>query len=196
LGQLVLQMQISVDGFVASATHPDWQLWGWGDDNPWDPDLRRDFNTFFEGVDAILLSRPMVESGYIDHWTRAANAHAADPFYDFARRVVAVDKVVLSDRLKSSSWPRTTVASGDLPREVAALKAKTLGAIVAFGGVRFAAALLAMDLVDELQLYVNPAALGAGAGLFDAVGFRRLSLVGSKAYLCGQVVNRYRLSGT
>jgi len=196
VGQLVLQMQMSVDGFVASATDADWQLWGWGDHIRWDAELRRDFNAFFERVDAILLSRPMIEGGYIDHWTRAANAHPADPFYDFARRVVAVDKVVLSDRLPSSRWPRTTVASGDLPREVAALKAKARGAIVAFGGVSFAAALLARDLVDELHLYVNPAALGEGAGLFDAVGFRRLSLIGSKAYVCGVVVNRYGISGT
>src|SRR5438445_3787874 len=34
--KLILQMQMSVDGFVgANADHP-WQLWEWGDDNSWD----------------------------------------------------------------------------------------------------------------------------------------------------------------
>lgn len=29
--KLILQMQMSVDGFVGSDTIDDWQLWDWGD---------------------------------------------------------------------------------------------------------------------------------------------------------------------
>ena len=37
----------------------------------------------------------------------------------------------------------------------------------------------------------NPAVLGDGVRIFDAGGFSRLRLLGSKAYACGVVVNRY-----
>ena len=50
---------------------------------------------------------------------------------------------------------------------------------------------IAAGLVDEFQLFINPAVLGAGRCNFDQGGFRNLRLHGSKAYDCGMVVNRY-----
>ena len=193
--KLVLQMQMSVDGFVGAYEDRDWQLWGWGAGNRWDDELKRDFNSFVASVDTILLSRVMVEDGYLTHWGKAAEQYPADPFYAFAQRIVALEKVVLSDRLASSIWPRTSVRSGDLPKEVAVLKAGAGGPIVTFGGAGFASALLAAGLVDEVQLYVNPAVLGSGVALFDQTGFRKLRLLGAKAYACGMVVTRYAPAG-
>ena len=141
--KLVLQMQMSVDGFVGSVGPCDWQLWGWGDDNHWDDELKRDFNRFLATVDTILLSRKMAEDGYLAHWGAAAKNYPADPFYAFAQRIVDIEKVVLSDRLTQSRWDRTVVGSGDLRKEVGALKARAGGAIAVFGGAGFASALLA-----------------------------------------------------
>jgi dihydrofolate reductase len=67
------------------------------------------------------------------------------------------------------------------------------GDAIAFGGVRFGRALLDGDLLDELQLYVNPAAAAAGEPLFT--GAKRLELTGSASYACGVVVTRYRPTG-
>lgn len=189
--KLILQMQMSVDGFVgADADHP-WQLWGWGDGNGWDAELKQDFNTVFAGIDTILLSRKMAEEGYLTHWGNAARKYPAEPFYAFARRIVEARKVVLSDKLEASRWERTVVASGDLAREVKALKAGEGGDMAVFGGAGFASALIAAGLVDEFQLFVNPAVLGGGRRIFDQGGFRKLRLVGSKAYASGMVVSRY-----
>ncbi|ESY63854.1 MAG: dihydrofolate reductase [Mesorhizobium sp.] len=193
--KLILQMQMSVDGYVGANADHRWQLWEWGDDNGWDEELKRDFNTVFAGIDTILLSRKMAEEGYLTHWGNAAKKYPDDPFYAFARRIVEARKVVPSDRLKTSRWERTTVVSGDLPREVKALKAGEGTDIAVFGGAGFASALIAAGLVDELQLFVNPAALGAGRRIFDQGGFRNLRLLGSNAYACGMVVNRYAPSG-
>ncbi|TPK90079.1 dihydrofolate reductase [Mesorhizobium sp. B2-4-12] len=193
--KLILQMQISVDGFVGANEDHDWQLWEWGDDNGWDAELKRDFNAVFAGIDTILLSRKMAEEGYLTHWGNAARKYPADPFYAFARRIVEAHKVVPSDRLKASRWERTTVVSGDLPREVAALKAGEGGDIAVFGGAGFASSLIAAGLVDECQLFVNPAVLGAGRRIFDQGGFGKLRLLASKAYACGMVVSRYAPAG-
>jgi dihydrofolate reductase len=184
-------MQMSVDGFVG-ADHPcDWQVWGWGEHNRWDEVLKRDFNAHMQSIDTILLSRKMIEEGYLLHWGNAAKKYPEDPFYGFAQRIVDIQKVVPSDKLKRSRWERTIVCGGNLPREVGALKAQEGSNIAVFGGAGFASALIAAKLVDEIQLYINPAALAGGSRIFDSGGFRKLSLLGSKAYECGIVVSRY-----
>jgi dihydrofolate reductase len=189
--KLILQMQMSVDGFVGADDDHDWQVWGWGDDNRWDEALKRDFNAHFQSIDTILLSRKMAEEGYLSHWGNAAKRYPKDPFYAFAQRIVDVQKVVPSDRLEESRWERTVVTTGDLPREVGTLKAEEGGNIAVFGGAGFASALIAAGLVDQFQFYINPAALGGGTRIFDQAGFRKLCLLGSKVYECGIVVNRY-----
>ncbi|WP_366930478.1 dihydrofolate reductase family protein [Mesorhizobium sp.] len=78
-----------------------------------------------------------------------------------------------------------------MPREVNALKAGEGGNIAVFGGAGFASALIAAGLVEEFQLFINPAVLGGGRRIFDQGGFARLKLIGSKAYACGMVVSRY-----
>ena len=191
--KLILQMQMSLDGYVAAAK-PDlgWQVWGWGDHWPWDERLRRDFNRVFETVGCILLSRKMAQEGYLDHWGRAARKFPADPDYAFAQRIVEVDKVVPSSRLTQSRWERTVVAGGGLEEEVRALKRRRGGDIISFGGVGFASALTAAGLVDEFQFFVNPTAVGDGDSIFrDAQQGTRLRLLRSDAYACGIVVNRY-----
>ena len=189
--KLILQMQMSVDGFVGAAGDEHWQLWEWGGNCRWDEALKQDFNAVFAGIDTILLSRKMAEEGYLTHWGNAAKNYPRDPFYAFAQRIVEARKVVLSDKLAASRWERTTLASGDLPREVEALKASEGGDIAVFGGAGFASSLIAAGLVDEFQLFINPAVLGAGRRIFDQGGFAKLLLLGSKAYACGMVVNRY-----
>lgn len=189
--KLVLQMQMSVDGFVGADGGHDWQVWNWGGNSRWDDDLKRDFNAHFESIDAILLSRKMAEEGYLTHWGNAARKYPEDRFYAFAERIIDMQKVVPTGKLDSSRWDRTLVVSGDLPREVGKLKAAQGGNIGVFGGAGFASALIAAGLVDEFQLYINPAALGGGASIFGEAGFSKLSLLGSKSYACGIVVNRY-----
>ena len=189
--KLILQMQMLVDGFVGADEGYRWQLWEWGDDSAWDDELKRDFNAGFARIDTILLSRKMAEEGYLTHWGNAARKYPKDPFYAFAQRIVEAEKVVASDKLEVSRWQRTRVVSGDLPREVDALKQGAGGDIAVFGGAGFASALIAAGLVDEFQLFINPAVLGSGRRIFDKGGFGRLKLLGSKPYPCGMVVSRY-----
>jgi dihydrofolate reductase len=186
--KLILQMQTSVDGFVSAQRDDlDWQVWNWGPDWTWDAQLKRDFNAVFDGIDTILLSSKMAEEGYLDHWGRAATNE--DPDYAFARRIVEVEKVVATNRLAKSRWPRTTIMDGDLGATVRDLKQRDGADIICFGGAGFAAALIARQLVDEFQLFVNPAAVGSGQSIFGADLL--LQLTGAKAYDCGIVVTRY-----
>ena len=191
--KLILQMQMSVDGYVSPANGElDWQVWGWGDRWAWDDKLKAYFNAVFEGVDTILLSRKIVEEGYLDHWGRAARNHPANPQYAFAQKVVDAQKVVLTGKLKSSRWERTVIARGSMVDEVNALKQQGGKDIIVIGGVGFASSLVREGLVDEFQFFVNPTAVGGGRSVFhDQREGHKLQLLQSTAYECGVVVNRY-----
>ncbi|GLL02845.1 dihydrofolate reductase family protein [Dactylosporangium matsuzakiense] len=190
--RLILQMQMSVDGFVsAHAADAPWQVWNWGPDWTWDARLRQDFNATFQAIDTILLSRKMAEEGYLDHWARTAEQHRDDPDWAFAARIGEVRKVVATSRPIEPRWPRTTVRRGALPDTVHALKREDGRDIICFGGAGFAGALIAEHLVDELQLYVNPAAVGAGEAIF--AGHYPLTHLDSRAYDCGVVIHRYAM---
>jgi hypothetical protein len=53
MGRLIVQMQTSMDGFVSSTVPGStWQLWNWGPDWPWSPDLRRFFNDELDRADS------------------------------------------------------------------------------------------------------------------------------------------------
>jgi dihydrofolate reductase len=188
--RLILQMQMSVDGFV-SAIDPTfkWALWDWGPHCPWDEALKRHFNETLAKVDTVLLSGPMA-NGYIGHWTEMARQRAGDPDYAFTQRIVAAQKRVVSQSLAAISHPRASIGRGSLLEEVTALKQQTGGDIICFGGVGFAAGLLDANVVDELQFYVNPYAVAEGRSIFSHA--RPLQCIDATAYPCGIVVQCYR----
>jgi dihydrofolate reductase len=188
--RLILQMQMSVDGFVAAADPTlDWTLWDWGPDCSWDEALKRLFNETLANVDTVLLSGPMAD-GYINHWTGMSKKRAGDPDYAFTHRIVAAQKRVISQSLAAIDHPRASIGRGSLLDEVTALKQQSGGDIICFGGVTFAAGLLDAGVVDELQFYVNPYAVGEGDSIFNQA--RALHCIDATAYPCGIVVQRYR----
>jgi dihydrofolate reductase len=191
-------MQTSADGYVEAADPTvQWQVWDWGQSWPWDDDLKRDFNETFRTVDRILLSRKMAREGYIDHWARTAASHPDEPDYTFAHRIGEAEKIVFSTAEPGHlPWPRTRSAPDDLAATITRLKAGPGANMIAVGGTGFAAALTAAGLVDEYQFYVNPTAVGRGQSMFRSVtGGFRLTLVRSRSYACGIVVNTYTPAG-
>jgi dihydrofolate reductase len=194
---LILQMQISADGYVGRGSDgPGWQVWDWGPECRWDGPLKARFNAVFGGVDTILLSRKILEGGYLDHWSRFARDYGDNPDFAFTRRIVEARKVVFSRTLPASKWAGTELARRSLVQEVAALKAEPGQDLIAFGGAGFASALVANDLIDEYQFYVNPVALGDGVSIFKTKpGDSRLELREVEGYACGVVVIRYAPRG-
>ncbi|EQA38309.1 riboflavin biosynthesis protein RibD C-terminal domain protein [Leptospira inadai serovar Lyme str. 10] len=191
--KVILQMQMSVDGYVSAVDRDlDWQIWDWGDDWNWDDRLKKDFNTIFESIDCILLSRKMLEQGYLNHWGNAAKKFPVNPQYAFAKKIIDTNKVVPTGKLKNSEWDRTEIVNGNLIEEVKALKRRSGGSIITFGGASFASSLTEAGLIDEFQFFVNPTAVGRGLSIFNNLNTGlRLKLVRSVGYDCGMVVNRY-----
>jgi dihydrofolate reductase len=98
---------------------------------------------------------------------------------------------VFSKTLQNSKWPGTELARRPLAEEVNALKAESGRDMIAFGGAGFASSLVAKDLVDEYQFYVNPVALREGLAIFKERGIDSdLKLREGEAYTSGIGVTR------
>ncbi len=181
---LKLQMQVSLDGFVAGTNgEMDWMVWDW------DEELKQYVKNITAPVDCIVLGR-VLATGFIPTWeAQATNPETAE---DFARKMNESPKVVFSKTLVESDWKRTTLAKGDIVEEINHLKAQAGGDIIAYGGSSFVSALIQHGLIDEYHLFINPIALGSGMPIFASLKSRlSLSLVRSESFSCGIVVLQY-----
>jgi dihydrofolate reductase len=88
---------------------------------------------------------------------------------EWADRLNAMPKYVVSSTLEEPCWSHATVLRGDLVAEVARLKQELDGDIVVYGSCQLARALIDHDLVDEVRLMVYPVVLGAGERLFGGL---------------------------
>lgn len=182
--KLKLQMQLSLDGFVAGPIgEMDWMVWNW------DEALLKYVADLTEPVDCIVLGRVLAQ-GFIPHWdTLAANTETAQ---DFEKKMSDTPKVVFTKTLESNEWSNTTLAKGNLVEEINALKNQSGQDIIAYGGANFVSDLIKHNLIDEYHLFINPTLLGNGMPIFKSLEDKlNLKLVESKGFECGIVVLHY-----
>ncbi len=182
--KLKLQVQLSVDGFIAGANgEMDWLTMNWSQDI-------MDYVTKITApVDTILLGRKLAE-GFIPHWTEAFANNAEEPG---AAKFVNTPKIVFTKTLTTSTWANTTLASGNTIEEINAIKNQPGADIIVYGGGTFVASLLKEKLIDELHLFINPALLGNGMPIFNSITLQQqLKLTGTKVFDCGIVVLTYQ----
>lgn len=176
-----LQMQVSVDGFVAGPSgEMDWMVWNW------DEEIKNYVQLLTEPVDCILLGRKLAQ-GFIPHWAAAAKDEKADIF---THKMNDTHKIVFSKTLKGADWENTLIADGNIEEEVAALKQKNGSDIIVYGGAEFVSNLIQKGLIDDFYLFVNPVALGQGLPIFQ--NRTNFKLIESKAFTCGIVVHHYQ----
>jgi dihydrofolate reductase len=195
--KLKLQVQISVDGYIADTNgKTDWLVWNWGNEWNWDDELKKYFNDLTESIDCVLLSRKMAEEGFIGHWARVAESAANDQA-SFARNITNAKKVVFSKTLDQSApvvntWENTTIANRDVINEIRALKDQRGKDMIAYGGASLVSSLIQARLVDEFYLFINPTVLGDGMPIFEDLD-SKLNLIPaeSKLYSCGVMVLKY-----
>lgn len=189
MSRLIVAMQVSLDGFVDSTVHDSrWQQWSWGPEWPWSADLRAAYNGLFASASGILLSRPMIDEGYLGHWARMAERHPGDADWEFSRRIGELPKFVVSRAdHPEEEWPRTTVLNGALPDTVPQALEAAGGDVLCSGGAGLVTALLDADLVDELRLFTNPGVAGSGSSIFGRALTARTAYraTDAHAYACG-----------
>jgi dihydrofolate reductase len=184
--KLKLQVQMSVDGFVSGLNgEMDWMTFDWDDE------LKECVTEITTPVDCIVLGRKLAQ-GFIPHWAAVA-ANPDHPEFTAGKKFTGTNKVVFTKTLGQSEWDNTVLAKGDLVDEISRLKRQDGNDIIAYGGGTFVSALIKHGLIDELNLFVNPVALGAGMPIFrDLASRQKFVLETSRAFACGIVLLRYR----
>jgi dihydrofolate reductase len=188
--KLKLQVQISVDGFIADNNgKTDWMIWNWGPQWTWDNELQKYFEDLTASIDCVLLSRKMAVEGFIDHWAKMADSKNSQSA--FAKKIADAHKVVFSKTIKKSKWDNAEIAGGNLKTEINKIKKQKGKDIIVYGGASFLSSLIKTNLIDEFHLFVNPTALGSGMPIFKEAGKLSLDLVNAKSYSCGIAVLIY-----
>jgi dihydrofolate reductase len=178
--KLKLQMQITVDGFVAGPQGQlDWMTW------EMDEKLIGFINHLTDTSDTILMGRKMAD-GFVKYWE---GVKPDSPEYEFAQKMIDIPKIVFSRTVKKIDGRNVRVENRPLAAAVNQLKNASGKDIVVYGGATFVGSLIENRLIDELNLFVNPIAIGEGMRIFKAR--TPLTLKSSTAYASGIVVNTY-----
>ncbi|WP_195908996.1 dihydrofolate reductase family protein [Microlunatus sp. Gsoil 973] len=138
-----------------------------------------------EAGDAMVMGRRTYEI-YSGAWSTRDS--------EYATKINAMRKYVVSWTLHKAQWTNTTVLSGDLVEAANKLKQAHARDILMHGYGPVAKTLMRAGLVDELCLWVHPVLAGVGTAddlLFGDVLHARLGLLETRTLKSGVVVLRY-----
>jgi dihydrofolate reductase len=162
--RVVLWIGMSLDGYTSG---PNEQL-------DWlaphiTPQAQAYFRKMRDRSDTILVGRVNYE-GFLSYWPRVKDdPKASRDEVELSRWLDDVAKVVFSRTLREVTWKNARLAEGTAAEEVAALKRAPGKDIIIQNSTRLTQSLLAAGLVDELNIMIAPAVVGAGRALFAGV---------------------------
>ncbi|WP_077033919.1 dihydrofolate reductase family protein [Pelomonas sp. KK5] len=152
------------------------------------------FTRLMDESGAMLWGRvtyEMMES----YWPAVARGDAQAPpaMREWALKLEAKPKYVVSSTRKDFPWTNSHLVGGDLGAGVQKLK-DTTPAGVLLGSGKLAAELDRLDLIDEYRLLVHPRIAGHGPTLYEGglPGTRRLELISARPLGSGAVAMHYR----
>jgi dihydrofolate reductase len=145
----------------------------------------------FAATEALLFGRRT--------WKVMADAWPERAGDEFADAMNAIEKHVVSSTLTEAdlTWPNTRLIPGEGALDaIRDLKGRQGGDLQVMGSLTLARALIAADLVDELNLMIEPVTLGGGKRLFpDDGNARPMRLVSTTLAATGVQICKYEPTG-
>lgn len=177
---------MTINGFICGPNgEMDWVTWNWDDQ------LKNLVRDITDPVDTIVLGRTLAE-GFIPYWKDVAN-NPEHPEQAAGLKFYETPKVVFSKTLKSIDWENTTLDNGDLIASINKLKDQPGGDIIAYGGSLFVSSLIKNGLIDEYNLFINPAAIANGKTIFNSIEQKlELELIEAIPFDCGIIAQCYK----
>jgi dihydrofolate reductase len=195
--KIVISEFISLDGVIQAPGGPEEDTAGGFAHGGWslpffDPEVMgASIGERFATVEALLFGRRTFQ-GMAKAWPE----RAGDPFAD---QMNAIEKYVVSGTLSSDdvTWQNSTLIPADGALDaIRALRARDGGDLSIMGSATLARTLIEHDLVDELNLMIEPVSLGGGKRLFPDDGSARVfELVSTTRAATGVQICTYRPTG-
>ncbi|WP_031475495.1 dihydrofolate reductase family protein [Streptomyces bicolor] len=195
MGKLVSTLFVTLDGVYQAPGGREEDTRGGFEHGGWvfpyaDEDFGQFINEVFERPGAFLLGRRTYDI-FAAYWPKVT-----DPADPVASKLNALPKYVVSSTLTDPEWAETTVISGDLAKEVTALKERTDGELQIHGSGALVRSLLAHDLIDTLHLLTFPVVLGTGHRLFaEGAVPTKFELTAGRTTSKGVAIHSYHLAG-
>jgi dihydrofolate reductase len=183
---------MTLDGVVQAPSYSDEDNTGGFDHGGWHTRYLDDLSMRWmieniSGAGGFLLGRGTYEM-FAAHWPNASEGEQvlAEPLN---MRPKYVASTTLAEPL---DWQNSTLLRGDVGEAVRALKAEEGNDLHAIGSPELVQTLIERDLVDELQLMIDPVIVGGGKHLFREDGnVRQLQLVSSRVATTGAIIATY-----
>jgi dihydrofolate reductase len=180
--RLIYSAIASLDGYIEDEEGK----FGWAEP---DEEVHTFINDLARSVGTFLLGRRLYE--VLVYW-ETIGLDGQPPFVrEFAEIWRAADKVVYSTTLEAVSSARTRIERDFDTRIVRQLKAAADGDLIV-GGPALAAEAFNVGLVDEVQLFLAPIAVGGGKPCLPADVRLELELLDERRFDSGFVHLRYR----
>jgi dihydrofolate reductase len=184
LREIIVSEFLTLDGVMEAPggerSHPHS---GWVVDFMKDEPLRYKLSEVLE-AESLLIGRVTYES-FAGAWPKRSG--------DFADKMNAMPKHVVSTTLQNPEWSNCQVIKADVAAEVARIKQQNGGPILVVGSRTLVRTLMEHDLVDEYRLMIFPVILGSGFRLLpDSPHKKVLRFVNTVAFSSGVVVHTYR----
>jgi dihydrofolate reductase len=153
------------------------------------------FGQLMRDADTLLYGRKTYEL-MVPFWPDVAKNNTAPTkaMNDFAQAFASVNNIVVCSRsLKQVEGKNTSIISDNLEEEILKLKQEP-GGNISTGGVDIPSQLIALGLVDEFHIVIQPIIAGAGRRFLDNTTLpesQQLKLVASKVFESGAIALRY-----
>jgi dihydrofolate reductase len=157
-----------------------------------DDELHDYFTELMDAAGAMLFGRITYEL-MEDAWPAVARDDKAPrASREWASKLEAKPKYVVSASRRDFPWNNTFRVEGDLREAVTQLKEKAPRGVLV-GSHRLSAELERLGLIDEYRLVVHPVVAGHGPTLFQGLaGSRHLELVSTHRLKSGAMAMHYR----
>ncbi len=183
--KLILQMQVSLDGFNSTGPNDEqkWVTWAWDE-------IKHDVLELAQRCDTEIIGRKLAVD-YIPFWAKTST-DSESMMFELAKIKAQQKKIVFTKTLEKSDWENTELAKGNLSEEINKLKNQSGKDLLVYGGSSFVSNLVKENLIDEFYLFLNPVALGRGIPIFDSLKeWQQLQLIKSKTFESGILLLHY-----
>lgn len=155
-----------------------------------DEEIHQHYTHLLDNAGVILYGR--ITYQLMEFWRTILEKPSAEKsMNDFAVAIDKIQKIVFSRTLKNVDWESANLASRNLEEEVLELKQQS-GKDIFVGSRSLIIQLMNLNLIDELQLCIQPVIAGKGLSLFEDINDRTIfKLKKTKTFNNGAVILYY-----